>query len=173
MSTKPKAAFFDRDGVINRDVGYLYRIEDLRFLKGAREALAYLAGLGYKIIIVTNQSGIARGYYTVADMEKLHAYMVREIEAAGGRVDRIYYCPHHKEGKVREYAIDCQCRKPKPGMLLRALEEFGLDASKSFLIGDSVRDIEAAEDAGIKGFLFKGGSLLDFTRKVLKEMGAL
>lgn len=173
MSTKPKAAFFDRDGVINRDVGYLYRIEDLRFLEGAREALAYLAGLGYKIIIVTNQSGIARGYYTVADMEKLHAYMIREIEAAGGRVDRIYYCPHHKEGKVREYAIDCQCRKPKPGMVLRALEEFDLDVSKSFLIGDSVRDIEAAESAGIKGFLFKGGSLLDFTRKVLKEMGAL
>lgn len=173
MSTKPKAAFFDRDGVINEDAGYLYRIEDLRFLEGAKEALAYLAGLGYKIIIVTNQSGIARGYYTIEDMERLHAYMVKEIEAAGGRVDRIYYCPHHKEGKIKEYAVDCKCRKPKPGMVLSAIEEFGLDASKSFLIGDSARDIEAAESAGVKGFLFTGGSLLAFTREVLRKMGAL
>lgn len=171
MSTGTKAAFFDRDGVINEEVGFLYRIEDLRFLKGAKEAVALLARLGYKVFVVTNQSGIARGYYTVADMEKLHAYMARELEAVGGRIDKFYYCPHHREGKVKEYAVDCECRKPKPGMVLTALREFNLDRKRCFLIGDSERDVEAAEAAGVRGFLFRGGDLLSFTVRALEAMG--
>lgn len=165
---KDKAVFFDRDGVLNVDVGYLYRIEDLVWVDGAREALAYLSKLGYKIFVVTNQSGVARGYYTIEDMNKLHAHMVSELEKCGAKVEKFYYCPHHKEGKVVEYAIDCDCRKPKPGMLLRAFAENDLEKEACFLIGDSKRDVEAAEAADIKGYLFKGGSLLEFVKNIVE-----
>lgn len=164
---KSKAVFFDRDGVLNVDVAYLYKIEDLRWIDGAREAVAYLTQQGYKIFIVTNQSGIARGYYTVEQMEKLHSYMQQEITACGGRIDRIYYCPHHPEGSVAQYSCTCSCRKPKPGMLLQALNEYDIDKEQSFLIGDGKRDVEAAEAAGVKGYLFTGGNLLDFVKKIV------
>lgn len=167
MFMKDKAVFFDRDGVLNVDVAYLYKIEKLRWVDGAKEAAAYLTALGYKLFIVTNQSGIARGYYTVEQMQELHAYMRREIAAVGGRIEKIYYCPHHKEGVVPEYSCDCDCRKPKPGMLLQACTEYDIDKEQSFLIGDGQRDVEAAEAAGIKGYLFKGGNLLEFVKGIL------
>ena len=166
---KSKAVFFDRDGVLNVDVAYLYKIEDLRWIEGAREAVAYLTQQGYKIFIVTNQSGIARGYYTVEQMERLHSYMQQEIAAYGGRIDRIYYCPHHPEGSVAQYSCSCSCRKPKPGMLLQAFAEYDIDKEQSFLIGDGKRDVEAAEAAGVKGYLFTGGNLLDFVKKIVGE----
>ena len=169
MSMKDKAAFFDRDGVLNVDVDYLYKISDLRWIEGAREAVAYLTKLGYKIFGVTNQSGIARGYYTVAQMQELHDFMQQEIAASGGKIAKIYYCPHHKEGKVAEFAHECDCRKPKPGMLNQAFEEYALDKEQCFLIGDGIRDVEAAEAAGIKGYLFKGGNLLDFVKTILEK----
>lgn len=165
---KDKAVFFDRDGVLNVDVDYLYRIEDLQWVDGAREALGYLYQLGYKIFVVTNQSGVARGYYTVEDMNKLHAHMAAELGQAGAKVEKFYYCPHHKEGKVAEYAIDCECRKPKPGMILQAFVENDLDKEACFLIGDSKRDVEAAEAAGIKGYLFKEDNLLEFVKKIIE-----
>lgn len=168
MSMKAKAVFFDRDGVLNVDVSYLYKIEDLRWVDGAREALAYLTEQGYKIFVVTNQSGIARGYYTIEEMNKLHEHMMAEIAAYGGKVEKIYYCPHHKEGKLQEFAIDCDCRKPKPGMLLQAFAEYELDKAACFLIGDSPRDVEAAEAAGIRGYLYKEGNLLDFVKNIVK-----
>lgn len=167
MFMKAKAVFFDRDGVLNEDVAYLYKIEDLRWVEGAREAVAYLTRLGYEIFIVTNQSGIARGYYTVADMERLHDYMRQELAGCGGKITAIYYCPHHPEGSVPEYSISCDCRKPKPGMLLQALHDHHVDKEQSFLIGDSPSDVEAAEAAGIRGYLFKGGSLLDFVQNLI------
>ena len=165
---KDKAVFFDRDGVLNVDVDYLYRIEDLVWVDGAREALAYLSKLGYKIFVVTNQSGVARGYYTIEDMNKLHAHMTSELEKCGAKVEKFYYCPHHKEGKITEYAIDCDCRKPKPGMILQAFVENDLDKEACFLIGDSKRDVEAAEAADIKGYFFKGGSLLEFVKNIVE-----
>ena len=168
MSMKAKAVFFDRDGVLNVDVSYLYKIEDLRWVDGAREALAYLTEQGYKIFVVTNQSGIARGYYTIEEMNKLHEHMQTEIAKYGGKVEKIYFCPHHKEGKLAEFAIDCDCRKPKPGMLNQAFAEYELDKEACFLIGDSPRDVEAAEAAGIKGYLFKKGNLLDFVKNIVK-----
>ncbi len=168
MYTKAKAVFFDRDGVLNEDVSYLYKIADLRWVEGAREAVRYLTERGYLIFIVTNQSGLARGYFTEADMERLHAYMCEELAAVGGRITKIYYCPHLKDGVVAKYAVDCDCRKPKPGMLNRAFAEYELDREGSFLIGDGARDVEAAEAAGIRGYLFKGGSLLDFVKAIVK-----
>lgn len=169
MCMRNKAVFFDRDGTLNADVSYLYKIEDLQWIDGAREALAYLARNGYKLFVVTNQSGIARGYYTVEQMNRLHDYMQREIKAYGAEIEKFYYCPHYKEGSVAEYAIDCQCRKPKPGMLLQAMQEYDIDREQSFLIGDSKRDVEAAENAGIRGYLFAGGSLLDFVKQITEK----
>ena len=168
MSMKAKAVFFDRDGVLNVDVSYLYKIEELRWIDGAREALAYLTEQGYKIFVVTNQSGIARGYYTIDEMNKLHEHMQAEIAEYGGKIEKIYFCPHHKEGKLAEFAVDCDCRKPKPGMLNQAFAEYELDKEQSFLIGDSPRDVEAAEAAGIRGYLFKEGNLLEFVKNIVK-----
>lgn len=161
-----KAVFFDRDGVLNVDKAYLYKIEELEWVDGAVEAVAYLTRLGYLVFVVTNQSGIARGYYTVAEMEMLHRHMVTEIAAGGGKIEKFYYCPHLPTGTVTEYAVDCDCRKPKPGLILQALQEYAVDMEKSFLIGDKKRDVEAAEAAGIKGYLFKQGDLLDFVKRI-------
>ena len=164
---KLKAAFFDRDGVLNVDKSYLYKIEDLEWIDGAKEALAYLTQKGYTIFVVTNQSGIARGYYTVADMEKLHEFMAQQVAAAGGKIEKFYYCPHLPEGKVAEYAVDCDCRKPKPGLILRAFAEYDIDKNAAFLIGDKPRDVKSAEAAGIKGCLFEGGNLLNFVKEIV------
>ena len=164
---KLKAAFFDRDGVLNVDKSYLYKIEDLEWIDGAKEALFYLTQKGYTIFVVTNQSGIARGYYTVADMEKLHEFMAQQVEMAGGKIEKFYYCPHLPEGKVAEYAVECDCRKPKPGLILRAFDEYDIDKDAAFLIGDKPRDVESAEAAGIKGCLFEGGNLLNFVKEIV------
>lgn len=164
---KLKAAFFDRDGVLNVDKSYLYKIEDLEWIDGAKEALAYLTKKGYTVFVVTNQSGIARGYYTVDDMNKLHEFMAQQVAAAGGKIEKFYYCPHLPEGKIAEYAVECDCRKPKPGLILRAFEEYDIDKEAAFLIGDKTRDVESAEAAGIKGYLFSGGNLLNFVKEIV------
>ena len=164
---KLKAAFFDRDGVLNVDKSYLYKIEDLEWIDGAKEALVYLTQQGYTIFVVTNQSGIARGYYTVDDMNRLHEFMAQQVAAAGGKIEKFYYCPHLPEGKIAEYAVECECRKPKPGLILRAFEEYNIDKDAAFLIGDKPRDVESAEAAGIKGYLFSGGNLLNFVKEIV------
>lgn len=118
---KNRVAFLDRDGILNVDKGYLYKIEELEWMPNAIMAVKLLCSLNYKVVVVTNQSGIARGYYTVEDMEKLHRYMAQEIAKAGGKISHFYYCPHYKEGIVPEYAVECNCRKPKPGMILQGI----------------------------------------------------
>lgn len=164
---KHKAVFFDRDGVLNVDKAYLYKIDELEWIDGALEAIAYLTQSGYLVFVVTNQSGIARGYYTVAAMEKLHRYMADTAAGSGGKIEKFYYCPHLPAGSVVEYAVDCECRKPKPGLILQALAEYDIDTDRSFLVGDKKRDVEAAEAAGIKGFLFEKGNLLDFIKTII------
>ena len=166
---KAKAVFFDRDGTLNVDVNYLYKIEELCWTENALAALAYLHERGYLVFVVTNQSGIARGYYSVEEMEKLHAYMRGEAERAGGAIEKFYYCPHHKDGVLAEYSVECSCRKPKPGMLLQAFAEYDLDKEACFLVGDSDRDVEAARSAGIRGYKYGQGSLLDFVRKIVEH----
>lgn len=114
-----KAVFLDRDGVLDVDTGYISRPEQVQWVPGAKTALARLHKLGYAVFVVTNQSGIARGYYTVEDMKVLHAFMAKEIEKAGGQITHFYYCPHHPtKGTVKELVHPCSCRKPQPGMLL-------------------------------------------------------
>lgn len=162
-----KVLFLDRDGVINKDVSYLYKIEDLQWVDGAKEALKLAYDAGYDLIVVTNQSGVARGYYKESDVQILHDYMGNELDKAGAPILRFYYCPHHKDGTVERYAVDCDCRKPKPGMLLQAIKEYNVDPSESFLIGDNVRDVESAEAAGVKGYLFTGTDLLSFMKTIL------
>jgi len=116
---------------------------------------------------VTNQSGVARGYYTEADVERLHAWMNEDLQKHGAHIDAFYYCPHHPKGAVAQYAKECDCRKPAPGLVETACREYGIDKAKSVLIGDKERDVECAERAGVRGILYPGGSLLDTLRQYI------
>lgn len=164
-----KAAFLDRDGVLNIDKGYLYKIEDLEWMTGAVEAVKMLNQADYLVIVVTNQSGVARGYYSEQDVKKLHEHMQRYMLAQGARIDAFYYCPHLPEAPVSMYAVDCDCRKPKPGLILNALEDFAVDKAQSFIIGDKDRDIESGLAAGLpNSYLFHGGNLAELVRDIIK-----
>jgi len=146
------AAFIDRDGVINVEHGYVHRVEDFELIDGVPQGLALLAAAGYKLVVVTNQSGIARGRYTVADMERLHAHMRAVLAGHGVELAGIYHCPHlpsHAGGSVAEYAIECDCRKPAPGMLTQAARELNLDLARSVIVGDKASDLQAGEAAGV------------------------
>lgn len=144
---KIKALFLDRDGVINYDPGYVYRIEDFEFMPGIFEALAGFMMLGYEIFVVTNQSGIGRGYYSEDDFAKLSKYMIDEFKSYGVEIKKIYHCPHTPSD-------DCNCRKPKPGMILQALDEFNISLKDSLMIGDKPSDLESARRAGVEsGYL--------------------
>jgi D-glycero-D-manno-heptose 1,7-bisphosphate phosphatase len=166
------AAFLDRDGVINVDHGYTYKPEDLVFIDGAPAAIRRLNEAGYWVVVVTNQSGVARGFYTEIDVERFHAHMQAELTKMGARVDAFYSCPYHPEGIVAEYRLDHPDRKPKPGMILRALGDLPIDASRSFLVGDQPTDMAAAAAAHISGHRFCGGDLDDFVAGVLLQTGA-
>ncbi|MDB5418650.1 MAG: histidinol-phosphate phosphatase [Phenylobacterium sp.] len=157
------ALFLDRDGVLNEDRGYVARWEDFAWVAGAREAVAAFNQAGWLVIVVTNQSGVGRGYYTEADMHALHARMGEELARAGGHIDAFYFAPHHPEAPVESYRHpDPPDRKPNPGMILRALAEWPIDRQRSVLVGDKTSDMEAATRAGIRGLLFQGGDLKRF-----------
>lgn len=146
-----KAAFFDRDGTINVDVNYLYRIEDFRFIEGMPHFIKKFNDWGFKVIVVTNQAGIARGYYTIEDMNKLHNHINNELAKIGAHIDAFYFCPHHSD-----ITGLCHCRKPEPGMIQQAIKDFNIDVTQSVLFGDKSWDIEAGKKCGIKGYLVKG-----------------
>jgi D-glycero-D-manno-heptose 1,7-bisphosphate phosphatase len=152
---RKKALFLDRDGVINHDIGYLYRSEDFTFLPGIFELCREAKLKGYKIVVVTNQSGIARGYYSHGEFDALTAWMKHQFWLRGIKIDDVNYCPHHpKIG--RGLAASCVCRKPRPGMLISSARKLGIDLSSSLMIGDKISDMAAARSAGIpKRFLFK------------------
>lgn len=139
-----KALFLDRDGVINIEKDYLYKIEDFEFINGIFELCQHYINLGYIIIVVTNQSGIARDYYSQEQFESLTAWMLGDMYEHGVEVTHVYHCPHHPS-----ISGICNCRKPKPGMLLEAANKFDIDLEKSILVGDKERDIEAALNAGL------------------------
>lgn len=161
MTLRP-AVFFDRDGVLNVDVNYLYKIEDFCWIPGAKEAIKYYNVKGFYVFVVTNQSGVARGYYSEDDLHKLHQWMEADLAAIGAHIDAFYYCPHHTEGQIEQYKKNCDCRKPKPGLIFMAFKNWPIDKEQSLLIGDKPSDVEAALAAGIKGYLFPGGNLYDF-----------
>ncbi len=152
-----KAVFLDRDGTINEDIEYLHKIEDCRFIPGALEAISLLAKTDYKIIIITGQSGIGRGYYTEKDYFALMEHMTAKIVEAGGRIDASYFCPHHPEKAIGKYKINCDCRKPKIGLVEQAKADFNLDLTKCWMIGDKTDDTKAGENAGCKTILVMTG----------------
>jgi len=171
MPAPRPALFLDRDGVINVDHNYVYRVEDFEWIEGARETIARFNAMDWLVFVVTNQSGIARGYYTEEQMETLHDWMSAELTTAGARIDRIYHCPFHEEGTIPRYTRDSYDRKPKPGMLIRAMTDFPVIKERSFLIGDKQADLDAAKAAGVRGFLFSGGNLSSFADWALADMG--
>lgn len=140
-----KALFLDRDGVINVEKDYLYKIEDFEFIDGIFKLCKYYLELGYKIFVVTNQSGIARGYYTDNDFNILTSWMLERFKKEGIDISKVYYCSHHPN-----ISVECDCRKPKPGMLIQAAKEFNIDLQHSIILGDKERDIEAGLNAGLK-----------------------
>jgi D-glycero-D-manno-heptose 1,7-bisphosphate phosphatase len=160
------ALFLDRDGVLNEDQGYVHRWDDFRWIPGAREAVAAFNRAGWLVIVVTNQSGVGRGYYSEADMHALHARMTAELRAAGAHVDALYFCPEHPEAADPRYRHpDPPNRKPNPGMILQALADWPIDRQRSLLVGDKPSDLEAALRAGIRGVLFEGGDLKAFLER--------
>ena len=155
-----KLVILDRDGVINYDSEHFIKsVAEWKALPGSPEAIAKLTQAGYRVVVATNQSGIGRGLFDMDTLNAIHEKMHKSAAAVGARIDAIFYCPHTNES-------GCDCRKPKPGLILRAFEEYDIDKDTAFLIGDKPRDVESAEAAGIKGYLFVGGSLLDFVKEI-------
>ena len=155
MSLK-KAAFLDRDGVINIDHAYVHTPEEFTFIDGVFEACRLLQQAGFLLIIATNQSGIGRGYYTEDDFQKLCQWMKERFEENGVRVDEIFLCPHHPEKALPAYRMECDCRKPKPGMLLSAQKKWRIDMKSSLMVGDKPGDMQAALAAGVGTRIFVG-----------------
>ncbi|MEX3972091.1 D-glycero-alpha-D-manno-heptose-1,7-bisphosphate 7-phosphatase [Paraburkholderia caribensis] len=157
MSAKKRALFLDRDGVINVDIGYLHRKEDCVFLPGIFELVRTARRLGYDVFVVTNQAGIARGYYSEETFAEYTRWMLDQFVAEGAPITQVYYCPHHPTAGVGEYLRVCECRKPAPGMLMRAASEHDISLSSSLLIGDSITDMQAAQAAGVSSrYLISG-----------------
>ncbi|GAA6264659.1 HAD-IIIA family hydrolase [Ruminococcus sp. f11] len=171
LSNKQKAIFLDRDGTINRYVGFLRKTEELELLPDAAEAIKLINTSGYLAVVVTNQPVIARGEVTWDKLQEIHNKMETELGKQGAYLDAIYYCPHHPhkgyEGEIPELKFDCDCRKPKPGMLIKAAQDLNIDLEKSWMIGDSDSDVEAGNAAGCKKIKIEEGGLLEAVRGIL------
>jgi D-glycero-D-manno-heptose 1,7-bisphosphate phosphatase len=167
-----KALFLDRDGVVNKEKNYLYKIDDFEFIDGVFETCRYFQNKGYLIIIITNQAGIARGKYTVQDFEILTEWTIKEFEKESIKISKVYYCPHHPD-----FSGECECRKPKAKMILDAQKEFDVDLSHSILVGDKNSDIKAALNAGIKNnYLISTGHQIEkneFDVKIIDNLQEL
>ena len=156
------ALFLDRDGVINREKEYVHRIEDFEFLDGVFDACRKARTLGYKLVIITNQAGIARGFYSEEDFHGLNRWMLDQFETKGIPIDGVYFCPHHATAGIGEYRKACVCRKPEPGMILQAAADLDIDLPASVIVGDKVGDVEASARAGVgTSLLVRSGHPLD------------
>lgn len=160
-----KALFLDRDGVVNVDHGYIYQAEQFEFIDGVFEACQAFQNAGFDIVIVTNQSGIGRGYYTEQDFHKLTEWMVNEFSQQGIKILDVMFCPHHPEKAIPEYLQNCDCRKPAPGMLLEAIVKHNIDPKSSIIVGDKDSDIKAGINAQL------GHQILVQTGKTISEHG--
>lgn len=163
------AVFFDRDGVINADLGYVGDASRFALLPGAAEGVRFAAAAGALCFLVTNQSGVARGFYTEEDVAALHAHMAALLARDGARFDDIRHCPHLPEAPLAAYRRDCACRKPKPGMILDLMALWPVDPARSVMVGDKPSDMEAARAAGIRGVLYAGGPLAETVRAALGD----
>lgn len=156
-----KALFLDRDGIINIDHGYVYQKENFEFMPDIFALCKQAQSLNYRIFVITNQAGIARGYYSEDDFHQLTFWMVEQFAQKGIVIDKVYHCPHHPTKGESVYTQMCDCRKPAPGMILQAKKEFDVDLSQSVFIGDKVSDMQAADNAGIPNRLFLAGQYGD------------
>jgi len=162
------AVFFDRDGVLNHDTGYIFETSKLKWIDGAREAVKAVNDAGYFAFVVSNQSGVARGLYQESDIRSLHRWMADEMALMGAHIDAFEYCPDHPEGTIEQYRRESNRRKPSPGMITDLLGRFRVNADDSILIGDKASDLEAARAAGLQGYLFSGGNLEAFVKQHLR-----
>lgn len=166
---KRGAVFFDRDGCLNEDTGYVYRWADFRWLPGAIEAVKLVNDAGWLAFVVTNQSGIARGYYRASDVELLHARMAADLAKHGARIDGFRYCPHHPNFPAERPTGACACRKPAPGMILDLMKAWNVDPGRAFMVGDRDGDVAAARAGGIPGFLVPPGNVLATIRREVRR----
>ncbi len=165
-----KIAFFDRDGVLNSSKinnGYIGKIKDFKWLPGAKKALKYLKSQNFKIIIVTNQSGVARAYFSMKDVHKINRYIYKQMKKIGVKVDAIYFCPFHVDGIIKKYKKVSSLRKPNNGMFKLAQKRWNIDKKKSFMIGDQKTDMLFAKKSKIKGYLFNEENLYKFVKKII------
>lgn len=153
LKQQNKIIFLDRDGTINKDTHYLHRIDDFSFLPGAVDALAMFQTAGFKLIIITNQSGIARGLYTESEYILLNKWMIEELNKHGIEITASYYCPHHPDAVVEKYRIKCDCRKPKIGLFKKAMTSCDIDEANSWVIGDNMRDLAICAASSVRGIL--------------------
>mgnify|MGYP005788098411 CR=1 FL=1 len=161
-----KAVFLDRDGTINVDKYYLHKKEDFEFIPGVVQGLKLLSEEGYLLIIITNQSGIGRGYYTEAEFNKLNEWMLRQLEEWGVSITDVYFCPHLPDASIEKYRVVCECRKPKLGMFQKAMDDYQIDLSMSYAIGDRLRDCMICEETDCHGFLIGTTEQKDVIQRV-------
>ena len=154
---KQPAVFVDRDGTINEQMGYINHLSRFRILPGVPQAVRMLNRHGFLVLVVTNQSGVARGYYPLDLVKTLHQLLITRIREKNGNIDGIFFCPHHPAGSVPEFSHNCDCRKPKTGLIEQACKSFEIDLPRSFLVGDMCTDMELAQRAGVPGVLVKTG----------------
>ena len=158
---------FDRDGTLIEDTGYPIDPVSLIWKQGALNVLSWLRSQGTIVTVATNQSGVARGYFSLDQVHAFHAAMDAQIKSGGGRIDAYAICPHLPNGAVTQYAVDCECRKPKPGLIKQLLTQFQVAPQNAIMIGDRDRDIQAGHAAGVASFHYPGGDLFEFTKAVI------
>lgn len=154
---KRPAVFLDRDGTINLDKGYFYLPEEFEFEEGSIDAIRLLNQAGYKVFVISNQAGIALGHFTETQVDELHQWLREELAKHGAHIDAFYYCPHHPKLGIGHYKNPCDCRKPSPGLLVKAAREWEIDLTKSYMVGDHNSDVEAGRAAGVKSIFVRTG----------------
>ncbi len=152
-----KAVFLDRDGTVNEEVGYLRDLGELRLIPGAGAAIRRLNEADFKVVLVTNQSGVARGYFSEALVHEAHERLGEMLRSEGARIDAVYYCPHHPSAGNSRYTVNCDCRKPKTGLIDRAVKDLVIDVEHAYMVGDKWSDVELAQRAGVRAVLVRSG----------------